>query len=293
MERFHVPVLLNQVLRFLLTEANGTIFDCTVGDGGHSLAILEATSPRGKLVGIDRDPEAISRAGRRLLDFGNRVVLVQQEFARIEEVFSNVGSPRVSGFLFDLGVSWHQIDDPARGFSYQKDGPLDMRMNREDGRAAWNLVNELEQEELCRILRDYGEERRARPIANLICKRREQGGIRTTGELSLLVRKMVPRRRALKVLSRVFQALRIAVNDELSQLRKGLAKAVELLPRGGRVAVIAYHSLEDRIVKQTFQSLETQGVVKTLTKKVVKPSKAEVKENPKARSARLRVAEKI
>ncbi len=293
MEKFHTPVLLNQVIRFLLTEANGTIMDCTVGDGGHSLAILEATSPRGKLIGIDRDEEAIGRASRRVSVFGNRATLLQAEFADIGDVLSELGSPSVSGFLFDLGVSSSQIDNPERGFSYIKDGPLDMRMDRKEEKSASNLVNELGRNELSRIMKEYGEERRAKPIANRICINREKGKISRTGELSLLVRRAVPRRRALKSLSRVFQALRIAVNDELSQLKRGLDEAFQALPRGGRVVVISYHSLEDRIVKETFKNLEAKGEARVLTKKVVKPSKAEIKENSRARSAKLRVVEKL
>ena len=292
-ERFHSPVLLNQVLSFLLTQANGTVCDCTVGDGGHSLAILEATSPRGKLIGIDRDGEAIERAKKRLGGFGERVTLVQEEFGNLDAVLRSLGSPRVTGFLFDLGASWSQIEDRERGFSYQRDGPLDMRMDKRKGRSALQLVNELPGLELSQMISAYGEERRAKTIADLICASRERRKIRTTGELSLLIRRAVPRRRALKALSRTFQALRIAVNDELSQLERGLERALRLLPTGGRTLVISYHSLEDRIVKQMFKKREAEGRIRILTKKVVKPSREEIRGNLRARSARLRVAQRV
>lgn len=289
----HIPVLLNQVIKFLVTGINGTICDCTVGDGGHSSAILEATSPLGKLIGIDRDGEGIERVKKRLRGFGDRVTLRKGDFAQIEAILSQLGSPRVSGFLFDLGISSSQIEDAERGFSYMRDGPLDMRMDRSDGRSAQELVNQLPRDRLVEIMRAYGEERRAGRIAQAICAERGKGEITTTGSLSLLIRKRVPRRGALKSLSRVFQALRIAVNDELSRLEGGLNGSIQLLRRGGRVVVISYHSLEDRIAKETLRKHEALGSVRVLTKKVIKPTKGEIQENRRSRSAKMRVAEKL
>ena len=289
----HIPVLLNQVIRFLVTGINGTICDCTVGDGGHSSSILEATSPLGKLIGIDRDGEGIERVKKRLRGFGDRVTLRKGDFAQIEAILSQLGSPRVSGFLFDLGISSSQIEDAERGFSYMRDGPLDMRMDRSDGRSAQELVNQLPRDRLVEIMREYGEERRAGRIAHAICAERGKAEITTTGSLSLLIRKRVPRRGALKSLSRVFQALRIAVNDELSRLERGLNGSIQLLRRGGRVVVISYHSLEDRIAKETLRKHEALGSVRVLTKKVIKPTKGEIRENRRSRSAKMRVAEKL
>ncbi len=299
----HKPVLYREVLEYLNVGPGGVYIDCTVGGGGHSEGILELSSPDGRLLGIDADPDAVERVGRRLARFGERVVLVHGNFAKLKEVAEREGFVQVDGVLMDLGISSYHVEAGERGFSFQREGPLDMRFDPSQRLTAEALVNELSQEELAELIWRYGEERKARVIARAIVGSRP---IRTTTELAELISKTVGRRGRIHPATRTFQALRIAVNDELGSLEKALPQAVDLLGPGGRLVVITFHSLEDRIVKRFLRDMSSGcdgdprcgGVVKVpklrlVRRKVVKPSEAEVRANPRSRSAKLRVAEKI
>jgi 16S rRNA (cytosine1402-N4)-methyltransferase len=286
----------------------GLLVDATVGLGGHAHSLLDAC-PGLSLVGLDRDPAAIGRARKRLQPFSDRVRLVNRPFADIGLVLDELHCPAPVAVLADLGCSSLQLESPDRGFSFQHDGPLDMRMGT-DGPTAADLVNSAPEEELVRVLRDYGEERRARRVATALVKARQRQPIRTTAEFSAVVTGAVGRTadRHIHPATRSFQALRIAVNDELGQLERFVEPAVRSLAAGGRIAVISFHSLEDRIVKHSLKRLEGQcvcppdlpvcgcepeRVVTILTRKPVRPDEAEVNFNPRARSARLRVAERV
>lgn len=299
------------MLRFLAPRPGGIYVDGTVGGAGHAARILEASSPDGILIGFDRDAEALRAARERLLPFGGRVRLVQGNFAGFAEALAGFGIGRIDGFLLDLGVSSHQLDTAERGFSFQKDAPLDMRMDSSSGVTAADLLNTLPERELARIIRDYGEERWARRLALFIVKAREEAAIETTLQLVDIIKGAIPRgawEERLHPATRTFQALRIAVNDELASLEKGLDQGIRMLNRGGRSVVISFHSLEDRIVKNSFRGF-AQGCtcpkglpycvcgntpfLRVLTGKPVMAGPAEVEANPRARSARLRAAEKL
>jgi len=302
----HLPVLTARIVELLSPAAPGLLVDATVGLGGHAGALLRE-DPGFFLVGLDRDPRALARAGERLRVFGERVRLVEGTFDHLPSVIEDLDLEPPAAVLADLGCSSLQLDDAERGFSFSADGPLDMRMGSE-GETAAELLERVEWEELVTILRDFGEERRARAIARAIVKGREQSPLRTTGELSRLVQKVVGNReRRIHPATRTFQALRIAVNDELGQLERFLEPAARALRPGGRIAVISFHSLEDRIVKHTFRRLagrctcppglpvcrcDPQRVVTVVTRSAVRPDEDEVTRNPRARSARLRVAER-
>jgi len=280
----HEPVMVDEVVRLL--GGRGTVVDMTVGAGGHAQALLESGVAR--VVGLDRDPEAIRIAAARLARFGDRFAAVRTRFSDMPAV------NRVDGVLYDLGVSAMQLERSERGFSYRRDGPLDMRMGgrgEEGTESAMELVNSGTEEELARVLFDYGEERRARRVAAAIARARGRSPIRTTDELARVVAGAVGRRRGgPHPARRTFQALRIAVNRELEELAASLPRAVGLLTPGGRVVAIAYHSLEDRIVKRFFVE---EPRLMVLTKKPLRPSPEEVARNPRARSAKLRAAERI
>jgi 16S rRNA (cytosine1402-N4)-methyltransferase len=302
----HLPVLLDQVVELLAPAGPGLLVDATVGLGGHAEALLQA-EPKFELVGLDRDPQALARAGERLQRFTARVQLVEETFDRLPRVLRQLEKEPPVAILADLGCSSLQLDSPDRGFSFSDDGPLDMRMGK-GGRSAADLLETAEWEELVRILRDYGEERRARAIARAIVRRREESPFRTTTQLSSLVREVIGMgNRRIHPATRTFQALRIAVNDELGQLERFLEPAIRTLKPGGRIAVISFHSLEDRIVKHTMRRLtgrctcppdfpvcrcDPQSVVDVLTPSPVRPDDNEIEANPRARSSRLRAAEK-
>lgn len=271
--------------------------DCTVGGGGHAAAILEAAGPPSRLVGIDRDPEAIAVARDRLKYFGDRVRLIRGDYRELRFLVSDLSPEGFDGIVYDLGVSSLQFDDPSRGFSFQFEGPIDMRMDRQGGGpTARALLHELPEQELARIIREYGEERWARQIARNI--ERNRGSLETTRDLAEIVARAIPRRfwpRRIHPATRTFQALRIAVNRELEGLEAALEAAVTFLKRGGRICVIAFHSLEDRVVKHVFRRLAASGAppgVSILTRRPVTPSPEETARNPRARSAKLRIAER-
>lgn len=294
----HTPVLLAEVVAALAPRPGGRYLDATVGGGGHALAVLQAAQPGGMLLGIDADPDALAATAERLAEAGLRqqAVLRHGSFADLAALATEAGFTAVDGILFDLGVSSYQLDTPERGFSFAADGPLDMRLDPTQGLTAADLVNRLGERELADILFQYGEEHAARRIARAIVERRRAQPFLRTADLAAVVARAVGGRHGrIHPATRTFQALRIAVNQELDRLAVALPQAVALLAPGGRLAVISFHSLEDRIVKQ-FLRAEAAGETPRLaliTKKPVVASDAEVAANPRARSAKLRVAARV
>jgi len=295
----HAPVLLDEAMGFLAPVAQGTYCDATVGLGGHAEAILQHSSPNGRLIGIDRDPAALDLAGARLAAFGDRVTLVHERFGSLRSILEGAGVLPIDGCLVDLGVSSMHLDRPERGFSFRHPGPLDMRMDQTQGEPAADLLRRLDATELEAILRDLGEERFARKIAATIVAARDSEDLSTTSALAALVARVVPNReRGKDPATRTFQALRIALNDELGEIERFLAEVPACLRPGGRLVVISFHSLEDRIVKRRFRALgsrEAPGgpVMRILTKHVVVASEEERRRNPRSRSAKLRAVERL
>ena len=302
----HRPVLTDRVTELLITDTRGAYLDLTAGSGGHLRALAEKLDGSARLYGADVDLEAVNRVERSLADVGQLKMVIQTAFADIAEAVDGLKEDRFDGILLDLGISSDQLDDPERGLSYRFDGPLDMRLDPSSGEPASKLVNELEEKDLRRIISKYGEERRAAGIARAIVRERQRGMILTTTQLRDIVSSVTWEPHRTKTLARVFQALRIAVNRELEQLSRVLPAALSILKPGGRLAVIAYHSLEDRIVKQFF-ALQAKGVctcpedlpacvcgarptLTLITRKPVVPTAEEINLNGRARSARLRVA---
>ena len=310
MQFHHIPVLLNEVITYLKLRPGGIYFDCTLGGGGHTLEIIERIQPGGRVIGIDQDPNALAAARKRLKPFEESITFVHSNYYRLKEIAAELGIKEADGVLFDLGVSSPQLDEGERGFSYMQDAPLDMRMNPGDPLTAATLVNQTGEDELARIIKEYGEERWAKRIARFVTEHRQQKPIITTGELVEIIKKAIPagaRREGPHPAKRTFQALRIAVNDELNRFAAALRDAVDILRPGGRICVISFHSLEDRIAKETFRELarecvcppelpvcrcDKQKQVAVLTGKPVVPREEESAANPRSRSAKLRVAEK-
>lgn len=302
---YHTPVLVQETLDLLLTTSNGIIVDGTLGGGGHAREILSRLGPQGRLIGIDQDEDAIAQASQALAAFGPRATILRGNFSDCAVLVRNAGVTAVDGLLLDLGVSSHQIDAGERGFSFRSDDRLDMRMDRRATLTAADVVNGYPEQELIRILREYGEEHNARSIVQMIIRRRPIG---TTGQLAQLIEERIHGPHAVKTLARVFQALRIEVNGELERLRQCLASAPSILAPGGRLAVISYHSLEDRIVKEFMRdkAADREAVtskylpdrprvpeLRLVTRRAVTASPEEESLNPRARSARLRVAERM
>ena len=302
---FHIPVLTKEVLHYLSFKKGGGVYiDCTLGGGGHSKAILKKIYPDGLLIGIDQDIEAIEAAKVELKNFLGKVKLVKGNFKNLEDILSDLKLEAVSGIIFDLGVSSHQLKEKERGFSFREDSHLDMRMDQTQKFDASILINRYTEKELIGVFERYGEERLSKRIARLIVTERQKKPITTTRQLADLVIRALTKTKKRKKwrihpATRVFQAIRIEVNQELKTLEKGLNQAINVLDDKGRICVISYHSLEDRIVKTLFKEVKREGIaqknygLKILTKKPIRPSSEEVKKNPKARSAKLRVAEKI
>jgi 16S rRNA (cytosine1402-N4)-methyltransferase len=298
----HVPVLLGEVLSFLFPEGarpGGTFCDATVGLGGHAAAILTACGPSGRLIGLDRDAEALRAAEVALAPFTGRVTLVHAAFSRVGAVLVELGLPpgTVTGMLVDLGVSSPQLDRPERGFSFRHDGPLDMRMDQGSGETVAELLGRVSETELARMLRDYGEERFAGRIARNILEAQDRGELASTGALAAVVARAVPsHERHKNPATRTFQALRIVVNRELEELDAFLDQAAGCLAPGGRLCVISFHSLEDRMVKRRFRRWASDDFAgprfRILTRRIVLPTDEEQERNPRARSAKLRVAER-
>ena len=307
---YHVSVLLDECIEGLAIKPDGIYVDGTLGGAGHSSQIVKRLTT-GRHIGIDRDPVALKAAGQRLEPWKDRVTLVHSNFCEIKSVLDELGIPGVDGILLDLGVSSPQLDDGSRGFSYMADAPLDMRMNGEDALTAYEVVNSWSQEELKRILFEYGEERYAPRIAAAICSRRAEKPIETTLELVDVIRGAMPAaalREKQHPAKRSFQAIRIAVNDELGSVEKVMRDAIPCLNPGGRLAVITFHSLEDRIVKNAMAAASRgctcppnfpvcvcgkKPQVKLITRKPIVSGDAELERNPRARSAKLRICEKI
>ena len=310
MEFNHISVLLNECLEGLNIKENGIYVDGTLGGAGHSSEILKRLSNEGRLIGIDQDTDALKAAKERLKNYSN-VTFVHSNFSSIENVLNNLNIDGVDGILMDLGVSSYQLDEGERGFSYMKDAPLDMRMNRDKDFFAYNVINEYSEEDLYRIIRDYGEEKFARRIASFIVENRQEKNIETTLELVEIIKSAIPakaRREGPHPAKRTFQAIRIEVNSELSILNKTIEDGVGKLNKGGRMAIITFHSLEDRIVKNKFRDLAVscrcpkefpvcvcgeKAKVKVISRKAIEPTKEEVDINPRSRSAKLRVIEKL
>jgi 16S rRNA (cytosine1402-N4)-methyltransferase len=295
----HVPVLPAEAVAGLAPHAGGRYIDGTVGGGGHAAVLLEQSAPDGRLLGLDADPAALAAAGARLAPFGARAALVHGNFRDLERLARTHGFDEVDGILLDLGVSSHQLDTPERGFSFAADAPLDMRLDPTQGETAADLVNDLPEAELADLIYRYGEERGSRRIARFIAEARRRQAIMTTGELAgLVARALGGKRGKIHPATRTFQALRIGVNRELESLEAALPQASELLAPGGRLAVIAFHSLEDRIVKLFFRAESGYGGtgverLRIITKKPIEATEEEARANPRARSAKLRIAERV
>ena len=311
MEFVHIPVLLNQTIESLNIKPGGVYVDCTLGGAGHSTEIVKRLLPGGTLIGIDQDENAIKAAGEKLAPYKEHIKLVRSNFRNLKNVILEAGFDKVDGILMDIGVSSHQIDEEDRGFSYMHDGPLDMRMDRSAAVTAESLLNTADFQRLKEIIRDYGEEKWADRIAKFICQEREKYRIETTYQLVEIIKMAIPaaaRREGGHPAKRTFQALRIAVNDELNVLETTLYDAVEMLKEGGRLSVITFHSLEDRIVKNIFNKLEKpctcppqipvcvcgkKPQLKVLTKKPLIADEKELEYNSRSKSAKLRAAERL
>ncbi|MBD7910068.1 16S rRNA (cytosine(1402)-N(4))-methyltransferase RsmH [Clostridium cibarium] len=310
MEFKHVSVLLDECLEGLDIKKDGIYVDCTLGGAGHSSQVLRRLSENGLLVGIDQDNDALKAAKEKLKNYKN-VQFVHNNFYNIDNILESIDIPKVDGILMDLGVSSYQLDEGERGFSYMKDAPLDMRMNRENDFSAYEIINNYSMDELYRIIKDYGEERFAKRIATFIVDRRVEKSIETTLELVEIIKNAIPakaRREGPHPAKRTFQAIRIEVNGELRILNKAIEDGVNRLNKGGRMAIITFHSLEDRIVKLKFRELANpctcpkefpvcvcgkEPLVKLVSRKAIEPTSEEVEENPRSRSAKLRIVERI
>ncbi len=309
MEFKHVSVLLEETIEALNIKEDGIYVDGTLGGGGHSFEILKRLSSKGRLIGIDQDTCALEAAQKRLKEFDN-VTYVHSNFYNIDEILKDLGIEKIDGIMMDLGVSSYQLDEGERGFSYMKDAPLDMRMNRDDTLSAYDVVNSYSEKDISRIIKEYGEDKFAKRIAKFIVQRRERENIKTTGELVEIIREAIPAKfqKEGHPAKRTFQAIRIEVNRELQILNKAVEDSVEHLNKGGRIAVITFHSLEDRIIKTKFKQLENpctcpsdfpicvcgkKPYIKIITKKPIEPSEEEMNVNSRSKSAKLRVSERI
>ncbi len=311
MEFKHIPVLFQEIMKIMAPKQGELFVDCTLGGGGHSRGFLERSGPDGYLIGIDQDTEALEAARQNLSAYSERVTYVHSNYSQLDEILNLYAPEGVDGILFDIGVSSHQLDEKGRGFSYMQDAPLDMRMDQEQILDAWHVVNTYKEEELVRILKEYGEERWAKRIAKFIVEFRRNKSIDTTGELVDIIKRAIPkgaREEGSHPAKRTFQAIRIEVNDELGVLERTIAVAVKHLKKGGRLGIISFHSLEDRIVKEQFRYFASDCVcppelpfcqcdkvseVEILTRKPVTASLEELELNSRAKSAKFRAVKKI
>ena len=290
----HIPVLLQEVIKFLNPQSNENFIDMTVGEGRYAMAILQYTAPLGKILGIDLDEESLKVAKENLLAFENRAILKQGNYKDVDKIVKEVDILPVNGIVFDLGLGTFQIEDSSRGFSFLRDEPLKMTFDLGSEMSAEKVINESSLELLTKIFQEYGEEKNAYKIAQAIVEERKNKKITRTSELVEIIEKTVDgRRNRLHPATKIFQALRIYVNDELNNLKEGLEKSVKILDKDGRIAVVSYHSLEDRLVKKFYKEKEKEGVLKIITKKPITPTKVEILNNRRSRSAKLRVAQKI
>lgn len=290
----HLPVLLKEVTQYLKPQSNEDFIDATFGEGGHSLEILENNKPQGKVLGIEIDKEIYKKVKERFKDI-KRLILVNDSYTNLKEIVRQCQFYEVKGILFDLGICSYQLEESGRGFTYKKDEPLDMRFDTNQDLTAKDILNWYPEKEIERILREFGEERYSLKIAKAIVKKRKEKKFETTMDLVELLKRALPRNydnHRLPFPTRTFQALRIATNNELENIKKGIAEAFEVLKPNGRLVVISFHSLEDRIIKNFFKELEKQNKGKILTKKPITPLKEEISLNPKSSSAKLRAIEK-
>lgn len=307
---YHIPIMLSECMESLITDKNGIYLDGTLGGGGHSYEILKRTSPNGRLIGIDRDIEAIQYASNRLKEFGDRVTIVHSNFKDATQVLDNLKIEYIDGILLDLGISSKQIDDGERGFSYIKDAPLDMRMNREQKLTAYEVVNTYKEDKLLKILWEYGEENFARKIVSNIIAQRAKKPIETTLELAEIIKKSVPlyAQKHGHPAKKTFQAIRIEVNAELEGLKEAVYNLIMRLKKGGRIVIITFHSLEDRIIKQLFKTEATDCIcdknilicqcghkakLRLINNKPIAATDKEIEMNSRAASAKMRAAERI
>ncbi|GAA0231774.1 16S rRNA (cytosine(1402)-N(4))-methyltransferase RsmH [Metaclostridioides mangenotii] len=311
MEFHHVSVLLNECIDGLNIKPDGVYVDCTMGGAGHSIEIVKKLSSEGLFIGFDQDINAINTAKERLSEYSDRVKFVHSNFENIKSELEKLGITKIDGVLADLGVSSHQLDEADRGFSYMQDAPLDMRMDVRSEFSAYDVVNNYSEDELNRIIKDYGEENWSRRIAKFIVEAREESPIQNTGELVDIIKKAIPKKARIDgphPAKRTFQAIRIEVNNELGVITSLIRDVASIMNKGGRICIITFHSLEDRIVKNEFKYLaidcicppelpmcqcDKEKEVKVITRKPILPSDEEVEVNPRSRSAKLRVAEKI
>ena len=311
MEFHHVSVLLDECIENLNIKPDGVYVDCTMGGAGHSKEIVKRLSDKGLFIGFDQDKNAIQTAKERLSEYSDRVRFIHSNFENIKEELAKIGITKIDGVLADLGVSSHQLDEADRGFSYMQDAPLDMRMDVRCEFSAYDVVNTYSEEELAKIIKDYGEENWAKRIAKFIVEERKEKDIETTGELVDIIKKAIPKKARIDgphPAKRTFQAIRIEVNNELGVITRLINNASSIMNEEGRICIITFHSLEDRIVKNAFRDLasdcicpphllmcqcDKEAEVKVITRKPILPTEKEVEENPRSRSAKLRVAQKI
>lgn len=294
----HIPVMLREVIDYLDPGPGDIIVDATLGTGGHSIEILKRISPGGQLIGIDRDENSLAVCRKRFAEFTGSYELVHANFADLDMALEKLGIDGIDGIVFDLGISTYQLKDAQRGFSFQSEGPLDMRMDQDSYISAYDLVNNLNESEISNMLWSFGQERWHRRIARLLVQERKAQPIATTFQLAGLVMRAIPHRYRrgyyrIHPATRTFQAVRIAVNRELEILEGSLKKAVAILKKGAKICVISFHSLEDRVVKHTFRALKAEGLIDIVTAKPMTPIAGELEENPASRSSKFRVAERV
>jgi len=291
----HKSVLFNETLEYLCCEKKHIVLDATIGGAGHAIKILDRITPGGKLIGIDADKLALENARRVLSDYKKDFSLVNENYRDFDKVLADLGVVSVDAMLFDLGISSFQLDEAARGFSFLKEGPLDMRMDKEKGQPLWQALRKMSEADIGAIIRDLGEERYWRRIAKAIVAEYRISPIKDTSRLARIIRDVAKYRPGSRIdpATRTFQAFRIFINDELNALKEALLKAPKFLNSGGRMVVISFHSLEDRIVKHTFKSMAKENLLRVMTKKPIRPSETEIADNPRSRSSKLRVVEKI
>ena len=297
-EKFHIPAMLHEVIDYLLLKPGQVIVDATIGTGGHSFEILKSISPGGKLIGIDRDEDSLNVCRGRLSDFNSSLELVHANFVDLDEALAKLGVDKIDGIIFDLGISTFQLKNAQRGFSFQEEGPLDMRLDKDSYISAYDLMNNLNESEISGILWNFGQERWHNRIARLLIQERAIQPIATTRQLADLVVRAIPHRYRkshyrIHPATRTFQAVRIAVNRELEIIESAIKKAVTILKEQARICVISFHSLEDRAVKQTFRQLKAEGLINIITPKPLTPLFSEIEANPSSRSSKFRVAERI
>ncbi|MCX5668830.1 MAG: 16S rRNA (cytosine(1402)-N(4))-methyltransferase RsmH [Candidatus Omnitrophica bacterium] len=294
----HVPVMLQEVLDSLRLAPGQIIVDATLGTGGHAIEILKRIIPQGKLIGIDRDENSLAICRQRLMEFKNNTEFVHGNFSDLDQILGNLGIEKIDGIVFDLGISSYQLHDAQRGFSFQEEGPLDMRLDKSSYICAYDLVNNLNENEISTMLWNFGQERWHNRIAHLLVQERRNEPISTTKQLANLVMRAIPHRYRrsyyrIHPATRTFQAVRIAVNRELEILENTIKKAVDILKKQARICVISFHSLEDRVIKHTFRALKADGLIDIITTKPLTPDVSEIEVNPSSRSSKFRVAERI